>query len=92
MAASSNKTLALGAAILLVGALGFLHLPGMLPSDATPIDAIYCATITLTTVGYGDICPDSPNELGKLFLVVLSFTGLGFFCGPVSQLALTSNR
>ena len=51
------------------------------------INALYCSTITLTTVGYGDICPGDIDEKGKVFLVLLSFAGLGFFCGPVMDFA-----
>jgi Ion channel len=39
-------------------------------------------------VGYGDICPgEEMSHLGKLFLVVFVFTGLGMFCGPITSLA-----
>lgn len=42
------------------------------------------------SVGYGDICPTKHAPLeGKLFLVVISFLGLGVFCGPL--LAVTSS-
>ena len=41
-------------------------------------------------MGYGDICPKNHDAGGtsKLFLVALSFAGLGFFCGPVMVLSL----
>ena len=75
------KTLLLGGALVAAGALGFHELPGMIGgegvSDNKWIDAFYCSVITLTTVGYGDICPTAPDDTGKLFLVVLSFLGLG---------------
>ena len=92
---SEYKTMAMGAALVWLGSTIFLYTPGMIADDAPgspAINAVYCATITLTTVGYGDICPASPDELGKLLLVLLSFTGLGFFCGPVMDLAATWSR
>jgi|TARA_B110000208_G_scaffold186703_2_gene243624 hypothetical protein len=88
---SYNKTIALGAALVGLGAYGFHELPGMIGGDNLSankwIDSFYCSVITLTTVGYGDICPSNPNDIGKLFLVVLSFLGLGFFCGPIMDFA-----
>mmetsp|Transcript_21140 Transcript_21140/g.46104 ORF Transcript_21140/g.46104 Transcript_21140/m.46104 type:complete len:172 (+) Transcript_21140:1313-1828(+) len=52
------------------------------------INSIYCATMTLTTVGYGDICPSSDmTHIGRIFIVLLSFCGLGMFCGPVMDFA-----
>lgn len=84
------KTIALGLALVAIGAYGFHELDGMIAPDAPgdkKVNAVYCAVITLTTVGYGDICPSEPGIEGKLFLIVLSFTGLGFFCGPIMDLA-----
>lgn len=40
------------------------------------------------SVGYGDICPSNKlSNLGRLFIVSLSFCGLGFFCGPIMDFA-----
>lgn len=50
------------------------------------IDAFYFCVITLTTVGYGDLSPQTP--VGKLFTVVYIFVGLGLlaaFIGYVAQ-------
>jgi hypothetical protein len=90
MSLDTSRMLGLGLGLVLAGAAGFRELPGMIAADApgdANINALYCATITLTTVGYGDICPADPDEVGKLFLVALSFAGLGFFCGPVMDFA-----
>ena len=38
------------------------------------------------SVGFGDICPGDTNAEGKLFLLLFSLAGLGFFCGPIVQL------
>jgi hypothetical protein len=44
--------------------------------------------LNIATVGYGDICPaKNLSVLGKTFIVGLSLTGLGFFCGPIVELA-----
>jgi hypothetical protein len=40
------------------------------------------------SVGYGDICPSNKlSHLGRVFIVSLSFCGLGMFCGPVMDFA-----
>ncbi|MGB5051365.1 MAG: potassium channel family protein, partial [Caldilineaceae bacterium] len=52
------------------------------------IDAFYFCVITLTTVGYGDLSPQTP--VGKLFTVIYIFVGLGLlaaFIGYVAQQA-----
>mgnify|MGYP003954525673 CR=1 FL=1 len=83
------KTFALGMALVALGAVGFHELDGMVAADAGGdpwVNAVYCSVITLTTVGYGDICPAAPALEGKVFLIALSFAGLGFFCGPIMDL------
>ena len=91
MSTSSGRVLGLGAVILAAGAAGFHEIPGMIASDAPGsklVNAFYCSAITLTTVGYGDICPsEDTGPEGKAFLIVLSFLGLGFFCGPLLDFA-----
>lgn len=70
MSLDTSKMLGLGLGLIAVGAAGFRELPGMLADDAPGdpnINALYCAVITLTTVGYGDICPASPDEVRAAF-------------------------
>jgi voltage-gated potassium channel len=40
---------------------------------------------TLTTVGYGDMCPRTP--LGKLLGTLIAFVGIGVFALPAGILA-----
>jgi hypothetical protein len=36
----------------------------------------------------GDICPDSTlAPISKLFIVLFAYSGLGFFCGPLLDIA-----
>lgn len=35
----------------------------------------------------GDICPGDLEPISKLFLIVFAFSSLGFFCGPILELA-----
>ena len=39
------------------------------------IDALYFTASTLTTVGYGDIVPQT--EIGKIFTIIYMFSGIG---------------
>ena len=45
-------------------------------------DAFYWAAITLTTVGYGDLCPVS--EVGKTLSIISSLLGVGIIAMPSS--------
>ena len=45
-------------------------------------DAFYWAAITLTTVGYGDLCPVS--DLGKTLSIISSLLGIGIIAMPSS--------
>jgi voltage-gated potassium channel len=49
------------------------------------LDAFYFSSITLTTVGYGDLAPDT--AAAKLFTVFYIFTGIGIIFGFVDTVA-----
>jgi len=88
---SPFRVAVVGASLIVLGMVGFYTIPGLVMPDAggSPlVNAFYCAVMTLTTVGFGDICPgDFSNPLGDLFLLVLPLLGLGFFCGPILTMA-----
>ena len=71
--------------------IGFYTIPGLISPDAggNPlVNAFYCSVMTLTTVGFGEICPgEFSNPLGDLFLMILPLLGLGFFSGPILTMA-----
>lgn len=69
---------------LAIGATFYYFVEGM-----SPVDSIYFAAMTLTTVGYGDFAPKT--DLGKMFTAVYAFVGIGTFLGfaaIISQTAL----
>lgn len=58
---------------------GWLALRGAEPRPAAAtayLDAVYWTITTLTSVGYGDITPESPNQ--KLFAILTMIIGLAF--------------
>lgn len=56
--------------VVIIGAVGFMHIEGL-----EPLNALYMAIATVTTVGYGDIVPLTPA--GKLFTAGLIISGVG---------------
>lgn len=48
------------------------------------IDSLYFSVVTLATVGYGDLTPETSP--GKLFTIVYIFVGLGIITTFVSKL------
>lgn len=52
-----------------VGIMVYYHLEGW-----GFVDSIYFQTMTFTTIGYGDIVPET--EAGKLFTVAISWIGI----------------
>ena len=48
------------------------------------IDSYYFTVITLTTIGYGDLTPDTPTA--KLFTTFFAIAGVGIFAGFLNKL------
>jgi hypothetical protein len=49
------------------------------------IDSLYFTTITITTIGYGDIAPTNP--VSKLFTVLFAFSGVTIFLFSMTVIA-----
>jgi voltage-gated potassium channel len=62
--------LLLVASLLIVGTIFYVIVEGW-----SVIDAIYFCAMSLATVGYGDVVPDT--DVGKLFTVVYVLSGIG---------------
>lgn len=88
---NAGRLVLLGGLLIAIGAIGFHEVPGMISPEAEGnhlVNAFYCSVVTLTTVGYGDICPSEDMALGgRVFIILISFFGLGVFCGPVMDFA-----
>ena len=48
------------------------------------IDSTYFLTVTITTVGYGDLCPES--DIGKMFTVFYALVGIVFVFAALQPL------
>jgi len=66
--------------LIFVGGLFFSIL-----EDSSFGDGLYWAIVTVSTVGYGDISPESTS--GKMLAVILIIVGLVFFAGLTANLA-----
>ncbi len=87
-----ERSALLGVLIVLLGmiiiAASFLYLAeGHRPGSkfATVPEAMWWAIATLTTVGYGDVTPETP--LGKFLAGIVMVCGLGFFALPIGIIA-----
>jgi len=64
-------------ALLLSGILGFMFMENL-----SLVDSIYFSVVTMATVGYGDIHPQSTG--GKILALILIVGGVGTFLGIVA--------
>lgn len=51
----------------------------------TLLDAIYFSVITIATIGYGDLAPQTAP--GKIFTIIYVFCGLGIFVTAATAIA-----
>ena len=56
--------------LLFVGAFVYFSIEGW-----AYLDALYFTVVTVTTIGYGDLVPQT--EIGKIFTIFFSFLGIG---------------
>ncbi len=66
-------------ALLFVGILGFMFIENL-----SLVDAMYFSIVTMATVGYGDIHPQS--AVGKILALILIVGGVGTFLGVVASI------
>jgi hypothetical protein len=65
--------------LLFVGILGFMFIENL-----SLVDSIYFSIVTMATVGYGDIHPQS--AVGKILALILIIGGVGTFLGVVASI------
>ena len=63
--------------LLLAGIIGFMSI-----EDMSLTDAIYFTIVTMATVGYGDICPQT--QIGKILVLFIIIGGVGTFLGVIA--------
>ena len=64
--------------VICTGSIAILVLEGSSHGDInTPLDAVWYVVTTISTVGYGDMVPESFG--GKVVGIILMFVGVGFF-------------
>lgn len=68
------------AVIVLTGSLGYYFIEGY-----SPLDAVYMTIITLTTTGFQEVVPLSPQ--GKIFTMGLLLIGMGIVTYSISSIA-----
>ncbi|MBZ0203109.1 MAG: potassium channel family protein [Ignavibacteria bacterium] len=66
--------LALLTAVLFLGTFGYWHIGG---GKYSLIDCLYMTVITILTIGYGEIIDLTYNSTGRLFTILIAFTGIG---------------
>jgi hypothetical protein len=73
--------------VLILSVLGMLSLGTVVYTileDWTPLDALYFSTVTLATVGFGDLTPTT--DLAKLFTIGYIITGIGILAAFASEI------
>ena len=71
--------------MIMIGTLGYVII-----DDFTLLDALYQASITFTTVGFGEISPISPT--GRIFTITLIILGFGVFSMSIGILVEVLNK
>ncbi len=71
--------LAVMAVLLSVGIVGFMFI-----EDMSLTDAIYFSIVTMATVGYGDIHPQT--DIGKILTLIIILGGVGTFLGVIASI------
>ena len=71
----------LGIALTMIGTATVFY---RFVEDLRWVDSLYFSVITISTVGYGDISPET--VAGKLFTMVYVVTGIGVFVAAVSTI------
>jgi voltage-gated potassium channel len=69
--------------ILIVGAFGYYKLA----HEATFFDGLYMTFLTVTTIGFHEVVQLEGNIPGRIFTIVIAFSGIGILTYGVSNFA-----
>jgi voltage-gated potassium channel len=64
-------------AVHVIGTAGYLYIGN--EQRTTFIDALYMTFITVATIGYGEVVDLSHSPAGRVFTMLIAFTGIGTF-------------
>ncbi len=67
--------------VIVIGSVGFYYIENM-----TAVDAFYFTTVLLTSVGYGDIVPVTPE--GKLFCTLYALVAMSAILHNISRISM----
>lgn len=81
----SRSALLAGAWLLVAGTVVF-----MLVERLSALDAFYFSFVAITTIGFGDIAPQT--DLGKVLTVAYGLIGLGIFAAVIRTIAVHHSR
>jgi voltage-gated potassium channel Kch len=70
----------LAAALILLAAVFYRLVEGW-----SLLDSVYFSVVTIATVGYGDLAPQT--ALGKIFTIGYIFVGIGLFVATATSIA-----
>ncbi len=69
--------------VLLLGTVFYHNIEGW-----SVLDSLYFCVVTLATIGFGDLTPQT--DLGKIFTIIFIFLGMGLLVGILNIVAKKS--
>ena len=81
-----DYTIAIFLLVLFSGAFSLFYIENSVNGNMNSLDdAFWYVIVTITTVGYGDISPQT--QIGRIIGIIIMFTGIGFMSLLTASLA-----